>query len=150
MDNSTEMRKSKYELSPSSIQFLGETAKWAKFLAILAFVGLGLMVLGALGLFVGGAIGGMSENAVLSPGVLAGIYLLMALIYFFPVSYLYNFAAKIKKAFRSEDAEQLEAGLEYLKKHYKFLGIFTIVFMASYMMMFIFVMIAGFGAVFGG
>jgi len=65
------------------------------------------------------------------------IYLIIAVIYFFPIYYLYNFSVKMKKALLSDDQTLLRNAFEDLKSHYKFVGIFTIVILSLYLLMFL-------------
>ncbi|MEY2868127.1 MAG: hypothetical protein RIR01_545 [Bacteroidota bacterium] len=87
---------SNLQLTEESKSFLREIAKWAYFLSILGFLGVGFMVI--LALFMGtifsklgvfGARFGMMEG-----GFITVIYLLLAVLYFFPVYYLFQFASK--------------------------------------------------------
>lgn len=117
--------------------FLLETAKWAKFLAIVGFVFLGLLVLGAL--FMIGAGASVSRLPGLAGGpILVGVtYLLMALLYYFPTRYLYNFAVKMKMAIQNSQQNNLEDAFENLKSLFKFSGIFTIVILSIYVLIFL-------------
>jgi len=105
-------------ITTSSKNYLLYAAKWAGFLSIIGFISLGLMILAGLGL---GIAGGSSQF-----GIIGFIYLGMAVIYFFPIYYLYLFAQKIKKAVNSTNQSDLEGGFENLKSCFKFLGIFII------------------------
>ena len=92
-----------FVITEASRSYLRETAKWAKFLAIIGFVMIGFMVL--VGVFFGSIMGSaMSdlEDAGLKAGVGTGafgfIYIFIALLYFFPTLYLYRFATRTKQA----------------------------------------------------
>jgi len=131
-----------------SSSYLGETAKWAKFLAILGFVFCGLIVL--VGLFAAsflsaamGKFGG--EGSMMSGAALSFIYVLFALVYFFPCLYLYNFASKMQVALRNNDQQQLTQSFKNLKSCYKFLGILMIVILSIYVLIFI-IAIIGIGS----
>ena len=130
-------------LSSNSINYLTEIAKWAKFLSIVGFVGLGLMFIGSIW----GLTMGSSFNSQLSRGGFGGgfnltamsfIYLLMAALYFFPIYYLYNFAVKMGESMKSASSMSMESAFENLKSHYKFMGIFTIVILSIYALIFVF------------
>src|SRR5574343_132081 len=117
--------------------FLLETAKWAKFLAIVGFVFIGLMVLAALVMIGAGA------SASRIPGfaggtMLAGVtYIVMAVLYYFPTQYLYNFAVKMKLAIQNSQQNNLEDGFENLKSLFKFTGILMIVVLSIYALLFL-------------
>jgi len=124
-------------ISNQSKGYLLEAAKWANFLAIVGFVGLGLMVLlGLVVMLLGTSMPGFSAGGA-QIGVLGIIYLVMAAIYFFPTLYLYRFAQKMKVALNSTSQDNLELGFENLKSFYKFIGIFMIVIISIYVLAFI-------------
>lgn len=132
-------------ITPRAKGFLLEAAKWANFLSILGFVGIGIMVIFAL--FAGTIFSTMSEMAS-SPMPFSGvfitvIYLFVAALYFFPVLYLYRFASKMKFALKRNDESTLLTSLENLKAHYKFIGILAVIGLAFYVLMFIFGILGG-------
>ncbi|MBS1782631.1 MAG: hypothetical protein JSS78_06170 [Bacteroidetes bacterium] len=76
-----------------------ETARWTKFIAIIGFVFLGLLILGAI--FVATGISIVSEATSLgnSYGIaIILLYLVVATLYFFPIRYLYRFSILINPA----------------------------------------------------
>lgn len=124
-------------LNDSSKSFLKEIAGWAYFLSIVGFVMMALMVV--MGIFMGtlmNALTGIQDNDMSMPvnfGASFGIiYFIMAVIYFFPIYYLYKFSTKVKEALRVNDENVLTESLNFLKKHYKFMGILMIVVLAFY------------------
>lgn len=129
-------------LSAAAIGFLTETSKWAKFLSVMGFIGLGFMVLG--GVFImsmgntmfGGASfrGGYSS---MNPALFGLIYIAMAALYFFPVLYLYRFSTAVRDGLDMKNNDDITKGFENLKSHYKFIGIFTIIILSLYVLMFI-------------
>lgn len=122
------------KITESSKSFLLETTKWAKFLAILGFVGIGLMVIGALFII---AVGSSMRGAGGAPVLMGVVYLLMAVLYFFPTYYLYNFSVKMKKAILNLDQSNADSGFENLKSLYKFMGILAIVMISFYVLFFL-------------
>jgi len=133
-------------LPPAILGFLKETSTWTYFLSILGFIGIGLMILG--GLFFSLALNLMpGGNPYAGLGVdmsyFGMIYVIIALFYFFPVLYLFNFSRKMKSALSSNNNDELTAAFSNLKSHYKFIGIFTIVIISIYVLIFVFAMIAG-------
>ncbi|MGC1631594.1 MAG: DUF5362 family protein [Gelidibacter sp.] len=70
------------------------------------------------------------------------IYIVMGLIYFFPVLYLFNFSRKMKSALSLNTNEDLTAAFSNLKSHYKFLGVFTIVIISLYVLIVVIAMIS--------
>ena len=129
-------------LTPSSKDFLLYTSKWANFLAILSFVGIGLMVLGGLIVTVIGTSFSGFQTSTAPMGLFGIIYMLIALLYFFPTLYLYNFSQNIQKALANSNQQNLDIGFENLKSFFKFIGIFTIITISLYILLFIFVAIS--------
>ena len=111
--------------------YLKETARWAKFLGIMGFIGCGLCVIGGLVLAAttSGALGGLGATGfgVMSGAGIAIVYIVLALLYFFPCLYLFNFASKMQLAIRSNDQGQLNQSFKNLKSCFRFLGILTII-----------------------
>lgn len=124
-----------------AIDFLRETAKWAGFLAIIGFIGIGLMVI--IALFFGAAMASLSSlgsggmGGAIGGGFFTVIYLIMAALYFFPVYYLYKFSSNMKRALQLKDEDTLTKSFEYLKSHYKFIGILTIILLSFYLLLFL-------------
>lgn len=126
-----------------SREFLTETAKWANFLSILGFIGLGLMVIVSLFMFV---VGASNSFMPMGSGIFVGIfYILIAGFYFVPINYLYKFSSNMKNALRTNNQASLTSSFEYIKSHYKFIGILTIVIMGIYILMILWGMFATFG-----
>ncbi len=109
--------------------FLLETAKWAKLLSIVGFVGIGLMVIGAIVVITLGSTMGFRGG---QPILLGLLYLGMTALYFFPIYYLYLFATKMKAGINSNTQQSITSGFENLKSHYKFLGIMMIIVLSLY------------------
>ncbi|MFI1743149.1 hypothetical protein [Thalassobellus sediminis] len=115
--------------------FLKEIAKWAYFLSILGFVGIAFMIIGGVGVSLYTGLNQFGGNTAYGLGYSAGIglvYVILALIYFFPVIYLFKFSVKMKKALKSINNEDFKNAFLNLKSHYKFMGIFTIVIISIY------------------
>lgn len=113
--------------------YLLSCAKWGKFLAIVGFVGVGFMVLGALFMIgIGSAPFGAGNIA---GGIGAVMYLIMAAVYFFPCLYMYQFSTNMRQGIEANDQVQAEAGLKSLEQMFRFVGILTIVFLSIYGLM---------------
>ena len=115
--------------------FLKETAKWCKFLSILGFVGLALLLLGSF--FINTIYSNMpqAETMPFNLGiVMTVVYLFIVAIYSFPIYYLYQFSVRLKTALNSKDDAQLANAFEMLKSHYKFTGVFTIIMLSIYIL----------------
>lgn len=147
MEEYSEIEEFELQLNESAKGFLKESAKWAYFLSILGFIGIGLIVLvaifaGAMFAFIGNLSREMSSFAAMGGSFISALYLMIAAFYFFPVYYLYKFAANAKMALKNNDSKSLAASFEYLKSHYKFIGIMALVILCLYALIIVFVVIA--------
>ncbi len=144
--NETKSQFDSFELQLNTIalESLRSSASWSMFLAIMGFIGIGFMVLGAIAMTMmgsafGGAIGGLGgmQNWF---GV---IYIIIAALYFMPVYYLYKYSSDMKTALNNKNSELLSSSLGYLKSHHKFLGISIIAFILLYIVMIVGFFIVG-------
>lgn len=134
---------SNMELTSQAIASLNETRKWTMFLSILGFVFIGLLVLVMIGsLFMTSLIPipGFGAGPVMAFG-----FLIVIAIYFFPIYFLFQFSSFAKKAIATKNPSDLEQAMGYLRSHYRFMGILTIVLLAIYIIIFLF---AGLAAAF--
>jgi len=133
--------------------FLHTAGRWATFLGIFGFVMTGFILLAAI--FVGSVFslmgrlnpamnmpsssGGATASTILGAmsGVVSFFYVLIALFYFFLSYYLYRFGTGIKKSTTFNDSVTATKSLEYLKSHFKLIGITTIVIISLYLLIFI-------------
>lgn len=130
------------KLADEAKGFLQEIGKWAFFLSIIGYIGIALMLLFAL--FAGSILALTGGGAgAMGGGFLSALYIIMSLLYFFPVYYLNKFATNIKNAIATNDSLQLSESFRYLKSHYKFIGILTIVMLSLYLAIIIFAIVAG-------
>ncbi len=142
------LNKEAGELNGEIKAFLLETAKWAKFLSILGFIGLGIMMLVLLITMLAGATvidqfeySKLRTTGALSGGIGTFFALAILALYFFPIYYLYKAADGIQKGIRNGNHEELTSGFSNLKSHYKFIGIFTIIIVSIYILVFLFFML---------
>ena len=134
MEHNSSFDSFELHLTAQAQDFLRTAAKWAMFLAILGFIVIAFWIFAALGMLAAGSVvgdmpssPGMGAMAFFSPTVLGLAYLIMAILYFFPVLYLYKFSSKIKNALSSNSSDELTEAFGNLKSHYKFIGIITII-----------------------
>lgn len=112
--------------------YLKETAQWGKFLAIVGYVCMGLLVLVALVMMFGLSQlmkGAGNKFPMFWVGL---IYILLAAINYIPVTYLYRFSVQVKQAVADNNEDAYNTAFQNLKSLFKFLGIFTIVALAIY------------------
>ncbi len=120
-------------INEQSRKFILEIAKWARFLAILGYIGLGLAVLGII-IMMGTTLGMSGSRYGALESLVFLLYLAIIALYFFPINYLYKAAVRLKSGLNSNEGDTLTSGFENLKSHYKFLGIFTIVLLSLYLL----------------
>ena len=135
------------EISQASKSYLKELSGWAMFLSVMGFITVGFLALAGIILpFIFSAIPEIAEiNPMFALGsiFLSIVYFLLALIYFFPVLYLFKFASKTKKALFQNSSEVIEDAFKNLKSSFKFVGIMTIVIISFYILMAVVMIAAG-------
>lgn len=132
---------------------LRETARWARFLAIINFVFLGLGGLGIL--TIGAAMGSAASSdptGVTSAfsGAIIFFYVVAIAIAFFPVLYLYRFGTLGREAADNRSQTALDGALSNIKAHYKFVGIMMLIALAFYGFALVLILFTGLGAAFLG
>ena len=116
---------------------LEEARKWAHFLSIIGFIGIGLMLM--LFVFFSAFMpdmmnqtGAAAYPSVFPTVLVQAIFLISALIYFFPVYFLNRYAAYMKAALHRGDQEMLNQSFLNLKRLFRFMGVITIFILALY------------------
>jgi len=121
------------EKKPLKIEFSGEeflktAAQWGQFIAIFNFVGVGfLLVMAILMIALGSTLQEYQDFAEYPLGLMGGLYIIMAVIYFFPAYFLSRSCSNIKEAFLNRNESVLTKAFEYLKSMSLFLGILYII-----------------------
>ncbi|NOQ74983.1 MAG: hypothetical protein GQ574_23420 [Crocinitomix sp.] len=109
---------------------LRKTAKWTTFLAVLGFIAIGVMVLSSLYMLSNASSGyGYFSEQLFAMGV---TYIIVAIIYFFPVYFLMKFSTKMKDALGLGGQMSLNEAFGYMRKQYQFVGILAIVIISIY------------------
>lgn len=112
--------------------YIKETAKWGKFLAIVGYVVMGLLVLIAIAVMLGMSALSKTTGHSIFPVWIGMIYILLAGVYYVPITFLYRFSVRAAQAVENNDEEEYTAAFENLKSLFKFMGIVTIVMFAIY------------------
>lgn len=126
------------QLDQPSISHLNEAARWGRFLAILGFIYIGLLIAGgilygSIGSSLMSGAGGDAEMPMRLSGVfISFIFILVALVLFFPMLYLFNFSSKMRRAIRNNDQPILTEAFKNLKSFFRFYGILTIIVLSLY------------------
>lgn len=138
-------------LDERSKAYLLETTRWTKFLAIMGFIFLGLMIIGSLVLFAFGASMSSTYSGMSGFGGLGGymgigmglLYLLIAAFYLFPIISLYRFSINMKRGINTNNAELVTEAFRHQKNLYKFIGILMIIVIALYLLIIVVAALAG-------
>lgn len=129
-------------IDPITKAHLSETARWAKFLAIVGMIFLALMLV--FGIFLStmmtsaasrfGEVDGYNTSSIFAGfGVgMAVLYIILAVIAFFPLLFLLRFSNRMKAALVNNDQQQLNTSFQNLKVYFRYLGIITIIILALY------------------
>jgi hypothetical protein len=140
-------------IEPETKAQLAETAKWAKFLSIVGFIGLGLLLLViVLGSLFSKSVSsdfsqfemGTTTQSRMGAGFQFFFVFLIVALYFFPCLFTFRFATKMKAALAADDQTALNASAQNLKKLFRFMGILTIIGLSFYAIV-ILVALLGFG-----
>ena len=127
------------QIDQPSQNYLSESARWARFLSIMGFIGCGLMVLG--GLLFGSFFSYIMKNTeaettAVAGGLISSLYagsaILGAVLIFFPSLYLFRFSSKMRIATNNNDQSALTDSVKNLKSFFKFYGIVTIIALSFY------------------
>ena len=129
-------------LTQESKAFLSESGRWSKFLAIVGFVSTVLIFI----LYLSYPDFNPATEGIKSPMQITQMYmaeiilpfvLIISVICFFPLWFMYRFGVKTKLAFENYDTDTFTAASENLKSLFKFVGIFTIIILAIYVIVFL-------------
>jgi len=119
--------------------YLKETSKWAYFLSIVGFICIFLIII--VGLVITFSKANIFGGTAYQRGYTLGVgisYIILALVYLFPMLYLFKFSSKMKTALKLDNNENFESAFLNLKSVFKYMGIFTIVIISLYILAIIF------------
>lgn len=125
------------EVDAEAKSHLKDAAKWAKFLAIVGFIALGLILIitcivsirthnSMVELYGEGSAG---RGEMIGSIVAASFFVV---IYFFPCFFSLRFANKMQAAINADDAASLNDAFKNLKITFRYVGIITIIFLALF------------------
>jgi len=136
------------QIDQQTFRYFSESAKWAKFLSIVGFIYCGFMVLVALfaGAFLATVfpmMGASGKGASIGGGIITFIYLVLAIVYFFPCLFLYRYASNMQLAIAHNEQGKMQSSIRNLKSLFKFFGIVTIIMLAVMALAMLGIMISG-------
>ena len=119
--------------------------QWAKFLAIMGFIGVGFMIIVGFVMIIGISAMSVYDNNPMGFGF-AGvgfIYLIIAVLMFFPAYFMLMYANKISDAFRTRNVFSLDNASKQLKNYFLYTGVMTIIVLGIYIIAILGFAIAG-------
>jgi len=131
MDAPLEIKK--IEVEEETLSHLNTARKWAMFLAIIGFIFLGLIIV--IGLIAGTFLTAFNsgEKSLGIPESLMFLPILfLAVIYFFPVLFLFRFSKHTAHAVQTLDKQKLHKAIKNLKFYFAYIGILIIIVFSFY------------------
>jgi hypothetical protein len=131
-------------LNASAKDFLRQTGKWAKLLAITSIIFSLIIII--IGLFFGTIMGAISSLGGQSmPNMYAGslgvfmavFYGVIGLVMMYPGIRLLQFSSKTKQALEMNNAEAISEAFRRLRSVFRFYGIIVIIYLALFALMFL-------------
>jgi hypothetical protein len=118
---------------------MNEIRKWTHFLAVLGFISLALIFLAGIALVISSFFSTWFQNetySFISPWI-GGVYIILAVLVFFPTLYLQRFSRNARQALvtinESENAGgHMAKAINYLKMYYRFTGFLIIFLLITY------------------
>lgn len=150
MEDKLNFEISGLSLGEEAQYYLLNTAKWAKFLAIVGFVFCAIMVLAGIGMsaFMSSIGDTMAQTnpafSAMGGGLFFGVfYIAFAALYFFPCLYLYQFAISAKRGIEEQDSPLISAAMDKQHSMYKFMGILMAIMLGMYALIIAVALIVG-------
>ena len=139
MDQPQQFTQVNLNIDSTSVQLFTEITKWSRFLAISGYIALAfLLIIGLISGFV------IADKFQVETGLFIIIfYGIFVAIYIFPVYYLHQFSKNMGEALDNNNSAKLTQSLVFLKKHYKFLGILTIILLSLYVLVMLSTILTG-------
>ncbi|MGD0754270.1 MAG: hypothetical protein ABR927_04335 [Bacteroidales bacterium] len=132
------LENKRIEIEQETLNHLNTTRKWAMFLAIIGFIILGLIVV--IGLIAGTFLTAFNsgEKALGIPESLMFVpILILAVIYFFPVLFLFRFSKHTSHAIQTLDKLEFHKAVKNLKSFFAYIGIMIIIILSLYIVVLI-------------
>ncbi|HWQ08403.1 MAG TPA: DUF4339 domain-containing protein [Holophaga sp.] len=126
------------QVSAEAVELLRQTKPWVRLFSVLGMIGVLMMGLGALAMTMMsfGPFRGAPFAARFGLGI-GFVYLLLIGLYVPPVLYLHRYASRIRDLMDDPSAMNLEEALRAQKSFWKYLGIFALVGISVYILVFI-------------
>lgn len=121
------------QVSENTAHILGQTVRWARFLAIVGFAMTGFMLLASYVLpeLIAMNRYTMPEMNVPVQGLRINM-IIVAILMFIPCLFLFRFSTRMKDALTNHHQEAFDESIQNLKSTFKFYGILTIIILSIY------------------
>jgi hypothetical protein len=141
----TAMAGDGHMVSTTVVELLRRTKTWVRVVGVVMWLGVGFMVLAAIGMGVmsltmGGAGGADAAAPFGSSGAMLGMavmYLVLAGVYVMPATKLWNYGSRIDDLLHSRSNADLEAALDAQRGFWSFVGVAFLVMIALYVLFFV-------------
>lgn len=136
MENAQE--SGKIEIDQNTLKHLNTLRKWTMFHAILGFIFLGLFIVTGViaGTFLSAFSTVKTGSEITDLSILIIIFIL-AVAYFFPVFFLFQFSKHSAHAVHELSKEELHKAFKNLKAYFIYLGVIIILFLSLYIVVLI-------------
>jgi MFS family permease len=131
METSLENRK--IEIGQETLNKLNTTRKWTMFLAIIGFIFLGLFIV--IGVIAGTFLSAFNSGKTglgIPESLMFVIFLVLAVICFFPILFLFRFSKHTANAVLTLDKQELHKAFKNLKSYFVYLGVLIIIVLTFY------------------
>jgi hypothetical protein len=114
--------------TPRTIDLLRQTRPWARLIAVMIFIGSGLMLLGGVGILFASMMGPRNQM----PGAIGLAYFALAALYIAPAVYLNRYCSRITQVIALRRDDLLEQAIEAQKSFWKCCGIMVLAVIGLY------------------
>jgi len=129
------------------VELLRDTSRWTRIVAILMFVGSGLMILGGFCMF-GNLFIGRGGPAANPEAFIGCAYVPLAILYIVPAIFLYRYAKHSKSFAVNGDERDFENAIAAQKSFWKFVAMTALVMVALYVVaLIVFIAVVGFAVI---
>lgn len=143
MQNTENLLSNDLQIDAEGQAHLSQTAKWAKFLAIMGFVFCGFMLIFILAALANydssdnSSYSYNSRNQAMNNGFSIFFITAITVIWFVASLFTFRFATKMRTALQNTDQLSFNESLGNLAKNYKFMGVVTIIYIALMILAFL-------------
>lgn len=122
-----------FRIDSEILNNLNATRKWTTFISVLGFIFLGLLIfIGAItGTFLT-AFKSKETNLGIPESIMLLIFAFTAVIYFFPVFFLFRFSRHTRNAVQKNDRDEFYKASKNLRAFFTYIGIMAIIVITVY------------------